>query len=61
MVYATKQFNTPLTMEEVTQAKWTLEFAGRMPFSAKPGQSAAESAAEKKKVALVTAEISAMF
>jgi len=61
MIYATKQFNTPFQTDELAQAKLTLEIVRRMPFAQKPGQSAAESAAEKKKVAVVTKEISAMF
>lgn len=61
MVYATKQFNTPLQKDEVVQAKLTLENVRRMSFAQKAGQSAADSAAEKRKVAIVTEEISAML
>jgi len=61
MVYATKQFNTPLLAEEVAQTKLTLEGVGKMSFTPRPGQSAADLAAEKRKVVNVTKEIAAML
>jgi len=61
MVYATKQFNTPLLAEEVAQTKLTLEGVGKMSFAPKPGQSAADLVAEKRKIVNVTKEISAML
>lgn len=61
MIYATKQFNTPLLAEEVAQTKLTLEGVGKMSFAPKPGQSATDLAAEKRKVVNVTKEISAML
>ena len=61
MVYATKQFNTPLQAEEVVQTKLTLEGVAKMSFAPKHGQSAADLAAEKRKVVSVAGEISAML
>jgi len=61
MVYASKQFNTPLSAEEVAQTKSTLEGAGKMTFAPRPGQSAVELAAEKRKVVNLTKEIADML
>lgn len=57
MLYATKQFNIPLPVEEITQAKSALEGVEKLSFAPKPGQSSADIAAEKRKVTNVAKEI----
>ena len=57
MLYAAKQFNTPLSAEEVALARSTLEGAEKIPFAPKPGQSAVDLAAEKRKIVNVAKEI----
>ena len=57
MLYAAKKFNTPLPVEEATQARSALEGAEKLSFSPRPGQSAADLAAEKRKIANVAKEI----
>lgn len=61
MIYATKQFNTPLLAEEIAQTKSTLEAAGKMSFAPRPGQSAVDLATEKRKVVNLTKEIAIML
>jgi len=57
MFYAAKQFNVPLPVEEAAQARSVLEGIGGVSFAPKPGQSAADLAAEKRKIANVAKEI----
>lgn len=57
MLYAAKRFNTSLPPEEVAQARSTLEGAENIPFTPKAGQSAADSAAQKRKVIALAKEI----
>jgi len=57
MFYAAKQFNAPLPVEEAARARSVLEGIGEVSFAPKPGQSAADLAAEKRKIANVAKEI----
>lgn len=61
MLYASKQFDTPFQAEEVVQVRSALEGAEKLSFTPKPGQSAADTAAEKRKIANVTREILAVL
>jgi hypothetical protein len=57
ILYAAKQFDTPLPAEEAAQARSALEDVESIPFAPRPGQSAADLAAEKRKILNVTKEI----
>lgn len=57
MLYAAKQFNTPLSAEEAARAKSALENVGKISFIPKPGQSAAGLGAEERKVVDVVKEV----
>jgi len=57
MLYAAKQFNTPLPVEETAQARSALEGVEKLSFAPKPGQSAADLTTEKRKVSNVAKEI----
>jgi hypothetical protein len=57
MLYAAKQFNTPLPVETIVQAKSALEGVEKLSFAPKSGQSAADLATEKRKILNVAKEI----
>ena len=56
-VYAAKESKTPLSADELTQAKSTLEGVEKTSFTPKSGQSAADQAAEKRKIVSLANEI----
>lgn len=56
-LYAAKESNTPLSAEELTQAKSTLEGVEKTSFTPKSGQSATDLAAEKQKIVNLAKEI----
>jgi phospholipase A-2-activating protein len=56
-LYAAKEYKTPLSAEELTQAKSTLEGVEKTTFTPKSGQSAADLAAEKRKIVSLANEI----
>lgn len=57
MLYAAKQFNTSLSAEELAQVRLVLEGVEKVIFTPKSGQSAADPAVEKRKIANVAKEI----
>jgi len=57
MLYAAKQFNTPLPAEETAQARSALEGVEKLTFVPRSGQSATDSATEKRKVLNVAKEV----
>ena len=61
MIYAIKKFGAKLSAEEVRQVKSTLGGIEKIPFTPKPGQSAADLAAEKRKIVNVIKEISTIL
>lgn len=57
MLYAAKQFGTILPAGEIARTRSILEDVGNISFSPKPGQSAMDLAAEKRKILNVAKEI----
>lgn len=57
MLYAAKKFNAPLPAEETVRARSALEGVEKLSFPPKSGQSAADLAAEKRKISNIAKEI----
>jgi len=57
ILYAARQFNTPLPAEDVARARSTLEGIEKLSLPPRSGQSAVDLAAEQRKIANVAKEI----
>lgn len=57
MLYAAKQFDNPLTAEEVVKLRSTVEGVEKISFAPKAGQPGPDPATEKQKILNVAKEI----